>query len=337
MEKCSPKMYKTETTNVCRMTKVSVTGGAGFVGTNLVRRLVERGHEVRVIDDLSTGMRTNLDEVDCKVIDVSITDLDGIARALKGSEYIYHLAARGSVPRSLKNPRATLDVNVTGTLNVLECARNEDATVAFSSSSSVYGLNLELPKRENMWTSPLTPYAASKLAAEGLIQSFALSFGIRTINFRFFNIFGPWQRPDHDYAAVIPKWIWKLMNGDHRIEVFGDGSQTRDFTYIDSVTEILIDGMESQVNHPTPLNLAFGDQISLIRLVEILQDYFPKLEVDFREPRVGDVINSQNDPSELNRVFPSVNRIEFEPAINRTIQWFEKYGKRIANGPKVLD
>jgi UDP-glucose 4-epimerase len=319
------------------MTKVAVTGGAGFVGTNLVRRLVERGHEVRVIDDFSTGMSANLAEVDCAVIEASITDVEEISRALKGSEYIFHLAARGSVPRSLRNPRSTLEVNVTGTLNVLECARQQGASVAFSSSSSVYGSNLELPKRENMWTSPLTPYAASKLAAEGLIQSFALSYGIKTINFRFFNIFGPWQRPDHDYAAVIPKWIWQLMNGQNRIEVFGDGSQSRDFTYIDSVIEILIKGMEAEIIHPQPLNLAFGERISLMQLIEILKGYFPELEVDFREPRAGDVKNSQNDPSELHRVFPNVERVDFELAIRWTIEWFEKYGERIANGPKVLD
>lgn len=319
------------------MERVAVTGGAGFVGANLVRRLVERGYQVRAIDDFSTGMKVNLSDVDCEVINTSVTDLEALRKSLKGSEYIFHLAARGSVPRSLKNPRATLEVNVTGTLNVLECAREMDAVVAFSSSSSVYGSNLELPKHERMWTSPITPYAASKLAAESLVQSFALSFDLRVVNYRFFNIFGPWQRPDHDYAAVIPKWIWRLMNGHHVIEVYGDGSQSRDFTYIDPVTDVLLNGVESKVNHPEPLNLAFGEKISLNLLIETLTKYFAKLHVEYRDTRPGDVKNSQNNPSELHRVFPSAKNIEFDLAIQRTIEWFEKNGHKIANGPRVKD
>ena len=170
------------------MKRVAVTGGAGFVGTNLVRKLVEKGYQVIAIDDFSTGVAGNLTDVPCEVVKASINDLYAMRSALKGSDLIFHLAARGSVPRSLKNPRATLETNVGGTLNVLECAREYGASVVFSSSSSVYGSNIELPKRERMWTSPLTPYAASKLAGEGLIQSYAHSFDIQSINFRFFNI-----------------------------------------------------------------------------------------------------------------------------------------------------
>jgi UDP-glucose 4-epimerase len=316
---------------------VAVTGGAGFVGSNLVRSLVERGYRVKAIDDFSTGLRGNLTDLQCEVINVSITDSKALKMALNGSEYIFHLAARGSVPRSLINPRATLEVNVTGTLNVLECARELGASVAFSSSSSVYGSNLELPKNEKMWTSPLTPYAASKLAAEGLVQSFALSFDLRAINYRFFNVFGPWQRPDHEYAAVIPRWIWQLMNAKNTIEVFGDGAQSRDFTYVDSVTDVLLQGFETKINHPEPLNLAFGESISLNFLIETLKKYFPKLKVKYKNPRAGDVKYSQNDPSELMRVFPKIVNTKFEDSILKTIEWFEHHGNKIANGPKVLD
>jgi len=314
-----------------------VTGGAGFVGTNLIRKLLDSGYEVHAVDDFSTGLESNLAELDCKVSKISITDIDSLRRALKGCNYIFHLAARGSVPRSLKNPRATLEVNLTGTLNVLECARQNGAAIAFSSSSSVYGSNLELPKNEKMWTSPLTPYAASKLAGEGLVQSYSSSFGVPAINYRFFNIFGPWQRPDHDYAAVIPKWIWKLINGHNTIEIFGDGTQSRDFAYIHSVTSILLEGLSNQINHPTPINLAFGNRISLNDVVEILRLHFPKLKVNYNAPRIGDVKNSQNDPKELMKVFPNAKAPPFKEAIEETIEWFVRYGNRIVNGPKVLD
>ena len=319
------------------MKRVAVTGGAGFVGTNLVRKLVEKGYQVIAIDDFSTGVAGNLTDVPCEVVKASINDLYAMRSALKGSDLIFHLAARGSVPRSLKNPRATLETNVGGTLNVLECAREYGASVVFSSSSSVYGSNIELPKRERMWTSPLTPYAASKLAGEGLIQSYAHSFDIQSINFRFFNIFGPWQRPDHDYAAVIPRWIWKLINHQNTIEVFGDGSQSRDFTYIDSVTDVLITGLESDLNHPEPLNLAFGERITLNFLIETLRKHFPEIKVKHLDARPGDVRDSQNDPSELRRTFPNVASIPFEIAIQQTIDWFLKHGHKIANGPKILD
>ncbi len=316
---------------------VSVTGGAGFVGTNLIHGLVLAGYKVRAVDDFSTGLRSNLETLDCEIVQASITDFESVSKALKGSDYIFHLAARGSVPRSIRNPRATMEVNVSGTLNVLECARENGADVAFSSSSSVYGSNLQLPKNEKMWTAPLTPYAASKLAGEGLVQSYSASFGVKAINYRFFNIFGPWQRPDHDYAAVIPKWIWKLINGDNTIEIFGDGTQSRDFAYVHSVTSVLLDGLARHVNHPEPVNLAFGNKISLNDVVAILRQHFPQIRVKYLEPRLGDVKNSQNDPSELLNVFPKVKKPDFNKAVEETIEWFRQNGKRIVDGPKVLD
>jgi UDP-glucose 4-epimerase len=316
---------------------VAVTGGAGFVGTNLILKLLEAGHAVRAIDDFSTGLESNLVTAECEVKRVSITDFESLRDALRDYEYIFHLAARGSVPRSIKNPRATLEDNVTGTLNVLECARESGASVAFSSSSSVYGSNIQLPKNEKMWTAPLTPYAASKLAGEGLVQSYSSSFGLRTINYRFFNIFGPWQRPDHDYAAVIPKWIWKLINGENTIEVFGDGTQSRDFSFVNTVTSVLLQGLNNGINHPEPLNLAFGEKISLNNVIDTLKQHFPKLKVKYLSDRLGDVKNSQNDPSELLNVFPGTEIPSFSDAIADTINWFEKNGKRIVGGPKVLD
>ena len=318
------------------MSKIAVTGGAGFVGTNLVRALLKGNHEVVIIDDFSTGLKSNLKGLDVHLHEISLIDGEKVGKALEESEYIFHLGARGSVPRSINNPRATMDVNVTGTLNVLESARANGAAVAFSSSSSVYGSNLELPKNEKMWMAPLTPYAASKLSGEALVASYAASFGISAVTYRFFNIFGPWQRPDHDYAAVIPKWIWKLMH-NQSIEVFGDGDQSRDFTYIDTVVSVLIRGLKEKVNHPNPVNLAFGSRITLNQCIDELKLKFPNLDVNYLPERAGDVRNSQNDPTLLNSIFPQIKPVEFSDALENTYQWFVEHGTSIANGPRVTD
>jgi UDP-glucose 4-epimerase len=318
------------------MSKIAVTGGAGFVGTNLVRALLKENHEVVVIDDFSTGLRSNLRGLDIQVNETSLVDAEKVSKALKKSEYIFHLGARGSVPRSLKNPKATMDVNVTGTLNVLESARANGAAVAFSSSSSVYGSNLELPKNERMWMSPITPYAASKLSGEALVASYAASFGISAITYRFFNIFGPWQRPDHDYAAVIPKWIWKLMHNES-IEVFGDGNQSRDFTYIETVVSILMQGLKEKISHPNPVNLAFGSRITLNQCIDALRGKFPNLETRFLPERTGDVRDSQSDAALLSSIFPQIKPTRFFEALESTCQWFAEHGSSIANGPRVTD
>jgi len=318
------------------MNKVAVTGGAGFVGTNLVRALLNQDIELLIVDDFSTGLKSNLKGIDCNLADISLTDSAKVARALKECEYIFHLGARGSVPRSIKNPRATMEVNAIGTLNVLESARATGATVAFSSSSSAYGSNLELPKNEKMWMAPLTPYAASKLSGEALVESYSASYSISAVTYRFFNIFGPWQRPDHDYAAVIPKWIWKLMHNES-IEVFGDGHQSRDFTYVETVVEVLIEGMKRGINHPSPVNLAFGARVTLNEAIEVLRLKFPDLKVSYSQERSGDVRDSQNDPKLLKSIFPSITPIGFSEALEKTYQWFIENGSSIVNGPRVTD
>ena len=187
-----------------------------------------------------------------------------------------------------------------------------------------------------MWMAPITPYAASKLSGEALVAGYAASFGISAITYRFFNIFGPWQRPDHAYAAVIPKWIWKLMH-NQSIEVFGDGDQSRDFTYIDTVVSVLIQGMNEKVNHPNPVNLAFGSRITLNQCIDELKVKFPNLDVNYVPERAGDVRNSQNDPTLLNSIFPQVKPVGFSEALENTYQWFVEHGASIANGPHVTD
>lgn len=311
------------------MTKVAVTGGAGFIGTNLVRRLTLEGHNVVVLDDFSTGLKSNLDGLDCHVEELSIVDEEALQRATLGCEWIFHLGARGSVPRSIVNPQATFEVNTIGTLNVLNVARKNNIRVVFSSSSSVYGRNRELPKREESWMAPLTPYAASKLSGEALVQSYSETFEIPSVTFRFFNIFGPWQRPDHDYAAVIPKWIWRALRNEY-IEVYGDGSQSRDFTYVDTVIDVLIATLKQEFTFPTPINLAFGNKILLSQLINSLRGYHPNLEVKYLAPRKGDVKDSQNDSSLVRQLFPEISPISFEEGIQRTNNWLRDCGRTVA-------
>ena len=311
------------------MTRIAVTGGAGFVGSNLVRRLIPEGYEVTVIDDFTTGLKSNLKGLDCRINEVSLVDEVAMDEATIGCDWIIHLGARGSVPRSIRNPQATFEVNTLGTLNVLNVARKHGSRVMFSSSSSVYGRNLELPKREESWMAPLTPYAASKLSGEALVQSYSESFGIPAVIFRFFNIFGPWQRPDHDYAAVIPKWIWKALR-DEQIQVFGDGNQSRDFTYVDTVIDVLISTLKREVAYPTPINLAFGNKISLNQLIDQLRALYKNLKVEYLGERKGDVKESQNDPTLIQSLFPEIKPITFEEGIERTNAWLSSYGGQVA-------
>jgi UDP-glucose 4-epimerase len=318
------------------MTKVAVTGGAGFIGSNLTKRLLTEGYDVVVIDDLSTGLLSNVDQDKSTFYQISITDPKSLATALKDCETIFHLAARGSVPRSIKNPVATHEVNATGTLNVLEVARASGAHVVFSSSSSVYGRNMQLPKDESMWLGPMTPYAASKLAAEGYVQAYASAYGVPTTLLRFFNVFGPRQRPDHEYAAVLPKWIWLAMQGKP-IDVYGDGTASRDFTYIETVLDIAMTAMKEKVLTEGAMNLAYGNRIFLNDTIEMLKKHFPDLQFNYRENRLGDVKESQNSPSLLKSLFPTITPKPFEDALAETVNWLKDFGQSVANGPKTVD
>ena len=313
-----------------------MTGGAGFIGSNLVARLIADGHDVVVVDDLSTGLLSNVREQKCEFLELSITNFGELKSAIKDCETIFHLAARGSVPRSIKNPVATHEVNATGTLNVLEVARDSGAHVIFSSSSSVYGRNIQLPKDESMWLGPMTPYAASKLAAEGYVQAYASSYKVPTTLLRFFNVFGPRQRPDHEYAAVLPKWIWLAMH-KQKIQVFGDGTASRDFTYVDTVLDIAITAMNQKVLSDGAVNLAYGNKISLNDTISVLRKHFPDLEVNYTGERPGDVKESQNSPELLSELFPRVEPKAFEDALAETVNWLKEFGQSVANGPQTSD
>jgi len=318
------------------MSKVAVTGGAGFIGSNLVSRLIAEGHEVVVVDDLSTGLLSNVINQSCEFREMSILDFDQLSSAIKDCETIFHLGARGSVPRSIRNPAATHAVNATGTLNVLEVARESGAHVLFSSSSSVYGRNMQLPKDESMWLGPMTPYAASKLAAEGYVQAYASAYKVPTTLLRFFNVFGPRQRPDHEYAAVLPKWIWLAMHNEP-IQVFGDGTASRDFTYVDTVLDVAITAMYHKVTSAGAINLAYGNRISLNDTIGLLIRHFPDLQVNYTGDRPGDVKESQNSPELLKHLFPAVQPKVFETAFSETVAWLQEFGQSVANGPKTSD
>lgn len=318
------------------MKKVAIIGGAGFIGSNLAATLIAQGHEVTIVDDLSTGLLANVDRENSVFKEVSITDASNLKKALKGLETIFHLGARGSVPRSIKNPVATHEVNATGTLNVLEAARETGAHVIFSSSSSVYGRNMQLPKDEKMWLGPMTPYAASKLSAESYIEAYGSTFDLPVTILRFFNVFGPRQRPDHEYAAVIPKWIWLAMQGKP-VDLYGDGTQSRDFTYVKTVVDIAVSAMANKVTTLGAVNLAYGNRIFLTEVVEILKEEFPNLEVNNLPVRKGDVKESQNSPELLKSLFPKVEPYLFKEALRETIEWLRNDGATVANGPSVSD
>ena len=300
--------------------KVLVTGGAGFIGTNLTLNLLSSGYEVKVFDDLSTGLKSNIPK-DTEFVNASILEVSQINKAIEDCEVVVHLAARGSVPRSIKDPIATHNVNTTGTLNVLEAARNSQCHYIFSSSSSVYGSNMSLPKNEDMVLRPITPYAASKMSGEGLSLAYAESYGLAVSTFRFFNIFGPWQRPDHEYAAVLPKWISRCME-DREIEIFGDGEQTRDFTYVGTVVKIINNCISGKILHPQPVNLAYGNNISLNQVIKLLKNNYPSLKVKYLSKRDGDVLHSKNEPTLIQSLYPSITPDKFDTSFKETLDWY---------------
>lgn len=305
--------------------RVVVTGGAGFIGANLCRRLVERDHQVVAFDDLSTGRRENLVSVpDVPLVEGTVLDGGALVDAFGGADAVVHLAARPSVPRSIADPVASHATNATGTVNVLEAARlTTRPHVIVASSSSVYGSNPLLPKNEGLVPMPLSPYAATKLATEAYALAWSHSFGLDVLAFRFFNVFGPLQTADHAYAAVIPAFVSAALAG-RPLPVHGDGGQTRDFTYVDSVTDVIAVALERRLTHMQPVNLAFGGRASLLEVITTLEGILGRvLERDHQPPRPGDVRDSQADQASLRALVPDVEPVPFELGLRRTVEWFE--------------
>jgi UDP-glucose 4-epimerase len=306
---------------------VVVTGGAGFIGASLCRRLAAQGHDVIALDDLSTGRRENLAGVDATLVEGSILDPAALDTALAGphgtATAVVHLAARPSVPRSIADPMASHLANATGTVEVLEAARRHDnPQVLVASSSSVYGANPTLPKLENLATLPLSPYAASKLATEAYALAYQHSFGLPVLAFRFFNVFGPLQPAGHAYAAVVPAFVDAALAG-RALTVHGDGMQSRDFTFVDTVTEVIADAVARGVTSDGPVNLAFGSRVTLLELIaELEQVLGHAVEVEHVETRAGDVKHSQADSTRLHELFPDVTPTALPDALRATVDWF---------------
>lgn len=302
--------------------RVLVTGGAGFIGSNLVRRLIADSHNVVVVDNMSTGRVENLSGLEIELITDSVLNADLMKTVVSSVDSVVHLAALGSVIRSVNEPLQTHETNVGGMLAVLEAARVNMTPLTVISSSSVYGKNLELPKLESMAIAPISPYAASKAAVEHYARSYAHCYGLPITTLRPFNVYGQWQRPDHEYAAVIPKWIGLVLKGQ-QIEVHGMGDQTRDFTHVDTVTEILASAIGQGLNSGAPINMAFGNRTSLKEVLRLLSEELGvSLDIRWLPTRSGDVHDSQNSPGLIRELFPHVRPISFDDGFRRTVEWY---------------
>jgi nucleoside-diphosphate-sugar epimerase len=305
--------------------KVLVTGGAGFIGSHLVERLLHDGFEVRVLDNFSTGRRENiLDLSDVELVEGDMQSYERAHTAVQGCEVVFHQAALPSVPRSIQDPLTTNAANVTGTLNVLLSARDSDVRrVIFASSSSVYGANRTLPKAENLLPVPISPYAVSKLAGEGYCRSFWQVYGLETVALRYFNVFGPRQDPRSQYAAVVPKFVTAFLSGGTPT-VYGDGNQTRDFTYVGNVVDGTIRAMQAEDVAGKTFNIASGEEISVNRLVEELQLLTGvTVEPRYADPRPGEVMHSHADISRAGRELGYQPAVAFAEGLKFTIAHLE--------------
>jgi len=301
---------------------VLVTGGAGFIGSNLVRALLVRGDRVRVLDNFSTGSRNNLAPLlaDVEVVEGDLRSYERVHAAVRGTEVVFHQGALPSVPRSVQDPLTTTAVNIEGTLNVLLAARDENVgRVVNASSSSVYGSSGALPRTEGQAPDPISPYAVAKLAAERFCTSFSRVYGMETVSLRYFNVFGPRQDPDSQYAAVVPRFIRRVAEG-RPITVYGDGEQSRDFTYVDNVVEANLLAVDAAGVNGASLNIATGTSETINRATDMISEMIGRpAERTFLEARPADVRASLADISEARRTLGYEPRVSFADGLRRTI------------------
>jgi UDP-glucose 4-epimerase len=306
--------------------RVLVTGAAGFIGANLCRELVSRPDVTEVIglDNLSTGYASNLGQADVELVTGSILDRQLLQDLVNRVDVVVHLAARPSVSRSLQDPVASHEANATGSLYVLEACRHRSIHVIAASSSSVYGSVETLPKHEDLATRPLSPYAASKLAAESYLLAYQAAFGLPGLALRFFNVYGPLQTAGHAYAAAIPAFIDAALRGEPLL-IHGDGQQTRDFTFVGTVVTVLADAVLGRVTSPEPVNLAFGSRITILELASrVAAAVRLPVKIEHGPARPGDVRDSQASCKRLRQLFPGVTPIGLDQGLDQTVAWFRQ-------------
>ena len=303
-----------------------VTGAAGFIGSNLAEALLDRGYRVRGVDDFATGRRSNLEPLspreDFSFREADVRDADAMADAASGIDYLFHQAAVASVPRSVEDPVTSTDANCTGTATVLDAARRADVdTAVVASSSSVYGASEELPKVETMPATPESPYALSKYFTEELALQFTDFYDIDTVALRYFNIFGPRQDPEGQYAAVIPKFISRMLDGDRPV-IFGDGEQSRDFTYVDNAVQANVLAAEGDVTGEA-FNVGTGGRVTVNGLVDALNEELgTDLDPVYDDPRPGDVRHSHADVSKAAERLGYEPKVGFESGLARTVDYY---------------
>ncbi len=308
-------------------TKVLVTGGAGFIGSNLADELIRQGAKVKIIDDLSTGFRENLEEIrgDFDFIEGNLNDPDKLRNAVENVEIIFHEAALPSVFRSVENPSATHEACVNATFNLLNAAKeNNVRRLVYAASSSAYGDQPTLPKVETMRPEPLSPYAGAKLMGEYYCQVFSRVYGLETFSLRYFNVFGPRQNPSSMYSGVISRFIDALMKNEKPV-IYGDGEQTRDFTYIANVVDANIKAAQTGEGIGEVMNAANGERISLNKLLEVLKKITGKPDVtaDYQPERKGDVKHSQADNARAVKCLGYEKLVGLEEGLQKTIEWWK--------------
>ena len=321
------------------MTQYLVTGGAGFIGSHIATRLVEDGHDVRVFDNLSTGSLGNLEHLGDQVefIQGDLTDRERLAMAIDGAEIVFHQAALASVPRSVERPMETHAACVTGTLNLLDLSRQlRVKRVVYAASSSAYGNQPQMPKHEGQVPQVLSPYAAAKLAGELYCEAFAATYGLETVRIRYFNVFGPRQDPNSPYSAVIPKFVDAILSGQRPV-IFGDGEQSRDFTYVDNVVHANLLASEAHGVSGKVYNVACGDSLNLLELLEaICRHLNRRFDPEFEAARTGDVKHSWADITAAQRDLGYEVRVDLLEGLRRTVNWYVEQYKTAIMSPELV-